>query len=635
MPKTLSLEVDSITVVDGRQVKTVSPPKVSIHEKKDLYLGDGKYKVKIKDVTNLEYSDQTIVLTIAQKKGKKQRTFSIQQFAATTVIVETRWDELCKKLQACYQKFQGSAAARQKKEPTKRRTFGKHSHRSVVNRRFNQVDMDFGDDDEQAGENTTNNKKEDVKEMASRAESEHREANTVVEMVDDNNGPEGDPKSGGPSDMEVDDDTSSPIVPRGVATTSKKQKNVRKQPLKTKRAIQDDSDDDDVDFGSGKPSRKVIMDDDDDSEDDIPFNNMTTPATQTMVSPSTTSLTNRSKNDKSSKPASFDPALMRTPPREKSVSNGFNANRMLAASKSSKKRHKGLVESFLEKSPRRGVSPMQRRKEQLALGRKRNPEHDDPIDNYSSDNNSSNNNAEVVRRRMVQRPRLLSSPGSKRLNFHTDTPANERDGPPPRFRGLINLGNTCYMNSSLQMLATCPSLVQKLRSHKGPLTASVSQIANQLLKFDQLSLGPRNVKKAIDEKTNKFSGYEQRDAHEFLSSTVDYIHDELEKEAKEAGRDLKATAFPTDDFCLTVKVCLTCTACGYSRSKEEMYRHLSIDIVGASESGESFKASVERGLDSFFRSEKREIKCEKCDEGTHAEQTLTILKRYVIHCLSL
>lgn len=66
-----------------------------------------------------------------------------------------------------------------------------------------------------------------------------------------------------------------------------------------------------------------------------------------------------------------------------------------------------------------------------------------------------------------------------------------------------------------------------------------------------------------------------------------------------------------------------------------MYRHLSIDIDGdekMSSDGtvqEISKASVEKSLGHFFQPEVREIKCEKCTDGTHAQQTLRILSRYV------
>ena len=71
------------------------------------------------------------------------------------------------------------------------------------------------------------------------------------------------------------------------------------------------------------------------------------------------------------------------------------------------------------------------------------------------------------------------------------------------------------------------------------------------------------------------------------------------------------------------------------RRKVEMYRHLSLDIVrdestqGRDVDVSACEASVERSLAQFFQPEVREVKCEKCPRGTHAEQTLQIHKRYV------
>lgn len=174
--------------------------------------------------------------------------------------------------------------------------------------------------------------------------------------------------------------------------------------------------------------------------------------------------------------------------------------------------------------------------------------------------------------------------------------------------------------------------------------------------------------------------YEQRDAHEFLSDLVDFLHDELtaskstpslpprgENEVgatapsdQERGRlspnenrhpnevvgiagagksstikhyfaSTSTTAkrnhehLPTDEyFQLNVRVCLECDSCGYSRSKDEMYRHLSVDVGDDSEQD---TWTVEKGLQQFFQPEKREVKCEKCQSGTTATQTLEVLSR--------
>jgi hypothetical protein len=68
-------------------------------------------------------------------------------------------------------------------------------------------------------------------------------------------------------------------------------------------------------------------------------------------------------------------------------------------------------------------------------------------------------------------------------------------------------------------------------------------------------------------------------------------------------------------------------------SKEEIYRHLSIDIINGDDGkeGVDVKGSVEKSLAHFFQPETREIKCEKCEDGVDASQTLRILSRYVRH----
>lgn len=60
----------------------------------------------------------------------------------------------------------------------------------------------------------------------------------------------------------------------------------------------------------------------------------------------------------------------------------------------------------------------------------------------------------------------------------------------------------------------------------------------------------------------------------------------------------------------------------YNRSKDEMYRHLSLD-VDADVENEPW--NVERGLKQFFQPEKRDLKCEKCTSGQTATQTIEII----------
>ena len=64
---------------------------------------------------------------------------------------------------------------------------------------------------------------------------------------------------------------------------------------------------------------------------------------------------------------------------------------------------------------------------------------------------------------------------------------------------------------------------------------------------------------------------------------------------------------------------------------DEMYRHLSIEVdrheIPEDAAEDRPKWTVSDGLQKFFESEQREVKCEKCDEGTTATQTLAVISQ--------
>lgn len=107
--------------------------------------------------------------------------------------------------------------------------------------------------------------------------------------------------------------------------------------------------------------------------------------------------------------------------------------------------------------------------------------------------------------------------------------------------GLQNLGNTCFMNTSLQCLANCIELSEYfLQNHykkdinsdnpigtQGALATSYAKLLKELYYGESSSVAPRQFKQAIATFQSMFTGYAQHDTQEFLNFLLDGLHEDL------------------------------------------------------------------------------------------------------------
>lgn len=141
---------------------------------------------------------------------------------------------------------------------------------------------------------------------------------------------------------------------------------------------------------------------------------------------------------------------------------------------------------------------------------------------------------------------------------------------PRKYGGLANLGNTCYMASALQMLASVDGFVQDLQNRVPPPTGpkknddsnvkaeeeeekveeeyilmDTDASSSSATKFERRvrdallellgglangeTVRPDDFKRCIDEHSGLFLGYRQQDSHEFLTTLLDLIDEEYKK----------------------------------------------------------------------------------------------------------
>lgn len=198
-----------------------------------------------------------------------------------------------------------------------------------------------------------------------------------------------------------------------------------------------------------------------------------------------------------------------------------------------------------------------------------------------------------------------------------------------KLTGLKNLGNTCYMNSALQILINCNVFSRFILSNSFKSTIlqgyKITLLDYYYPKVTYLS--PNIIKKYIASKNKLFRGYQQQDSHEFLIYILDVLEEEIKKE-KKINKDVMAIHdTPIDKLipilfdCKVVSV-LTCHECGYQSKTHEPDRFLSLPIV--------LKAGVtlDDCYNEFLKEEILEGDekwiCDKCEHPVNASKQLVV-----------
>ena len=112
--------------------------------------------------------------------------------------------------------------------------------------------------------------------------------------------------------------------------------------------------------------------------------------------------------------------------------------------------------------------------------------------------------------------------------------------------GLPNLGNTCYLNASVQALMhtepfcsyflECESYLPPKEAQPGKsqanrrLVHSVSDLVHQFWVQGPKTASPHNFMRDTLDLNPDFRGYGQQDSQEFLRRTLDFLHEELQLE---------------------------------------------------------------------------------------------------------
>lgn len=235
-------------------------------------------------------------------------------------------------------------------------------------------------------------------------------------------------------------------------------------------------------------------------------------------------------------------------------------------------------------------------------------------------------------------------------------------------KGFINLGNTCFLNATLQCLAYLPPLCQSVSlldscsgkiSHGQRITQNLRQLFRQVHNYqnqnsnrpEEGAIAPRNMVKSLpmlgsigSRNGYKFRPGRQEDAHEFLVHLLDAMQD---GELRSAGINQHARGWRDnlpiprlDETTLVHRIFggylrsqVKCTKCGYCSNTYDPFLDLALEVSKKS------STSISSAFKEFARKEtldkNNQWKCSGCRKSVCATKQLTVFRPPLALCIQL
>ncbi|XP_071888207.1 ubiquitin carboxyl-terminal hydrolase 42-like [Anas platyrhynchos] len=196
--------------------------------------------------------------------------------------------------------------------------------------------------------------------------------------------------------------------------------------------------------------------------------------------------------------------------------------------------------------------------------------------------------------------------------------------------GLYNLGNTCFLNATLQCLTYTPPLAnymlslehgQSCREQDFCMMCTMETQINQALRCTVDAIEPTHVISNLSRIGQHFRFGSQEDAHEFLRYTVDAMQEACLNGSTELDRSSQATTIIHQIFGGFLRSRVKCLNCKAVSDTYEAFLDITLDIKAVS--------SVTRALELFVKPE--ELGGENCYKCSECNKMVPASKRFTIH----
>ncbi|NXO70027.1 UBP42 hydrolase, partial [Phainopepla nitens] len=197
--------------------------------------------------------------------------------------------------------------------------------------------------------------------------------------------------------------------------------------------------------------------------------------------------------------------------------------------------------------------------------------------------------------------------------------------------GLLNMGNTCFLNAVLQCLTYTPPLANYLLSREHSRTCHeqgfcmmcvMETHVNKVLRSSARPIPPLAVLKVFKLIGEHFQPGREEDAHDFLCCTVNAMQSSCLSASSDLDISSQSTTVVHQIFGGFLRSRVTCFNCKAISDSYEAFLDVPLDIKETS--------SLTGALQGFVTPE--QLDGENCFKCSRCEKDVAASKRFTVHC---